>query len=909
MGLPRSFRESYRGSEQDMKPLGLNEIREKYLSFFEGKGHLRLPSFPLVPINDPSVLLINAGMTPMKPYFTGALTPPSLRVTTCQKCIRTPDIENVGKTSRHGTYFEMLGNFSFGDYFKKEAIPWAWELLTGVMEMPPEKLYPSVFIEDDEAFSIWRDDVGIPEDRIIRLGKEDNFWEHGTGPCGPCSEIYFDRGEDKGCGSPDCKPGCSCDRFVEIWNLVFTQFNREEDGTYTPLSKKNIDTGGGLERWACVMQGVENLFEVDTVRSILDTVCAKAGVRYGSDYKTDVAIRVITDHARSSTMMISDGVLPSNEGRGYVLRRLMRRASRFGRMLGIKELFLCDIAEAVIAQNKNAYPSLLEKRTYILAVIRNEEEAFSRTIEQGSTILKEMIEEVKGIGASALSGEQVFRLHDTYGFPLDLTREIATDAGLTVDESGFQECMKRQKETARAATKAKTDTAWGGKILPEEYIRDTRATEFTGYENLISRGVLRYLLKEDDEGALRIVPEAFEGDRILAVFDSTPFYATSGGQTTDTGDVQSASGRMEILSVDKDDLGKYMHAARVISGNVSVGQELELRVNRERRLSTARNHTSTHLLQTALRKVLGDHVEQSGSMVSADRLRFDFTHFRAMTGEEIEQVEKMINDAILEAMPVTTRVMSQKQAREIGAMALFGEKYSDTVRVITVGDKQAAYSIELCGGTHLTNTAQASQLRILSEAGIASGVRRIEAVTGRAAYLLAKEDGQILADCCDVFKVGKDQITRKIKGVLDEVKSLEKQIAQIRAMSACDAAGELAEKAEIISGVSVVIAEVSAESPDELRETSDRIRDRLPCGVVILAAKNGDKLFFSAMASESAVKKGAHAGDIIRATAKAAGGGGGGRPDMAQAGGRNVELLPDALKAAREAVVGQLGRK
>lgn len=892
-----------------MKPLGLNEIREKYLSFFEGKGHLRLPSFPLVPINDPSVLLINAGMTPMKPYFTGALTPPSLRVTTCQKCIRTPDIENVGKTSRHGTYFEMLGNFSFGDYFKKEAIPWAWELMTGVMEIPPEKLYPSVFEEDDEAFAIWRDDVGIPEVRIIRLGKEDNFWEHGTGPCGPCSEIYFDRGEDKGCGSPDCKPGCSCDRFVELWNLVFTQFNKEEDGTYTPLAKKNIDTGGGLERWACVMQGVDNLFEVDTVRSILDTVCAKANVRYGADQKTDIAIRVITDHARSSTMMISDGVLPSNEGRGYVLRRLMRRASRFGRMLGIRELFLCDIAEVVIAQNKDAYPALFEKRSYILAVIRNEEEAFSRTIEQGSSILKDMMDEAKSTGASVLSGEQVFRLHDTYGFPLDLTREIATDAGLTVDEQGFHESMKKQKDTARAATKAKTDTAWGGKVLPEEYSRDTRATEFVGYERLISESALRYLLKEDEEGALQSVPEAFEGDRVWAVFDSTPFYATSGGQTTDKGTASSKSGQLEILSVDKDDLGKFMHTALVSSGTVSVGQTYALNVDRERRLSTARNHTSTHLLQKALRAVLGDHVEQSGSMVSADRLRFDFTHFKPMTVEEIERVEKMINDAILEAMPVTTRIMSQKQAREMGAMALFGEKYSDEVRVITVGDEKSAYSIELCGGTHLTNTAQASQLRILSEAGIASGVRRIEAVTGRAAYLLAIEDGRILEDCCDTFKVGKDQVVRKIKNVLDEVKSLEKQMEQIRAQNVCDAAGELAEKAEIIDDVSVVIAEVSAESPDELRETSDRIRDRLPCGVVVLAARNGDKLFFSAMASESAIKKGVHAGEIIRATAKAAGGGGGGRPDMAQAGGRNVELLPDALKAARQVVAMQLKDK
>ncbi|MBN1892658.1 MAG: alanine--tRNA ligase [Clostridiales bacterium] len=891
-----------------MKPLGLNEIREKYLAFFESKGHLRLPSFPLVPQNDPSILLINAGMTPMKPYFTGVRTPPSKRVTTCQKCIRTPDIENVGQTSRHGTYFEMLGNFSFGDYFKKEAIPWAWEFCTQVLEMPPEKLFPSVYEEDDEAFAIWKDDVGIPADRIARLGKDDNFWEHGTGPCGPCSEIYFDRGEDKGCGSPDCKPGCSCDRFVEIWNLVFTQFNKEEDGTYTPLAKKNIDTGGGLERFACVMQGVDNLFEVDTIRSILDTVCDKAGAKYGEDSKTDIALRVITDHARSSTMMISDGVLPSNEGRGYVLRRLMRRASRFGRILGIKDLFLPEIADAVIAQNRDAYPALVEKRAYIMAVIRNEEESFGRTIEQGSAILLEMIEKARSEGVSSLSGEQAFRLHDTYGFPLDLTREIATDAGMTVDETGFLECMKKQRDAARAATKAKSDTAWGGKILPEEYLRDTKATEFVGYDRLESEGVLRYLLKEDEEGALQTVPEAFEGDRVIAVFDSTPFYATSGGQMTDTGSAGSGSGTMDILSVDKDDLGKFMHSARVTSGTISLRQTIRLRVDRARRMATARNHTSTHLLQKALRSVLGDHVEQSGSMVSEERLRFDFSHFQPVSEKELAEIEQMINDAILEAMPVSTRVMSQTEAREIGAMALFGEKYSDTVRVVIVGDEKAAYSIELCGGTHLTNTAQAAQFRILSETGIASGVRRIEAVTGKAAYRLAIDDSDVLKECCDVLKANKDQLVRKIKNTLDEIKSLEKQMEQIRTQGACDAAGELADQAEEINGVSVVIAEVSADSPEDLRETADRIRDRLPCGVVVLAAVNEKKLFFSAMASEDAIKKGVHAGDIIRETAKAAGGGGGGRPDMAQAGGRNIELLPEALAVARQVIEKQIDR-
>lgn len=889
-----------------MKPLGLNEIREKYLSFFEEKGHLRLPSFPLVPLDDPSVLLINAGMTPLKPYFTGAQTPPALRVTTCQKCIRTPDIENVGLTARHGTYFEMLGNFSFGDYFKKEAIPWAWEFCTRVLEMPEELLYPSVYEEDEEAFAIWRDDVGIPEERIARLGKADNFWEHGTGPCGPCSEIYFDRGEKYGCGSKDCKVGCDCDRFVEFWNLVFTQFSKGEDGEYTPLEKKNIDTGGGLERFACIMQGVDNLFEVDTIRSILDTVCRKAGVKYGVDSKEDVAIRVITDHARSSTMMISDGVLPSNEGRGYVLRRLMRRASRFGRLLGIKDLFLTNIVDVVIEQNRQAYPALLEKRAYILTVIRKEEEAFARTIEQGSSILQEMIEEARKKSSTFLSGEQAFRLHDTYGFPLDLTREIATDAGLSIDEKGFHKQMKSQKESARAATKAKSDSAWGGKTLPEEMTQDTYETVFVGYDLTEAICELKYLLKEDEEGSFQIVPEAFEGDRVVAVFDQTPFYATSGGQMTDIGCAMAEGFRGDVLSVEKDASGKFLHAIKVSEGILHKETSVTLVVDSKRRLATARNHTSTHLLQKALRAVLGDHVEQSGSMVSEDRLRFDFTHFQPLTAEELRQVEQIINDVILCDLPVITREMSQTEAREIGAMALFGEKYSDTVRVVTVGDLSDAFSIELCGGTHLTRTSQASQLRILSETGIASGVRRIEAVTGKAAYELALEENQLLKDSFGLLKVSRDQLPKRIKGILAEMKALEKELSLMHAQQAGDAAEILADKADLINGVSVVVAEVPAEDTDALRKTADRIRDRLPVSIVLLASVKEDKIFFVAMASEKAIEKGAHAGSVIRETAKAAGGGGGGRPDMAQAGGKNVALLPAALEVARQAIQNQL---
>jgi alanyl-tRNA synthetase len=890
-----------------MKPLGLNEIREKYLSFFEGKEHLRLPSFPLVPLNDPSVLLINAGMTPMKPFFTGAQTPPAPRLTTCQKCIRTPDIENVGQTARHGTYFEMLGNFSFGDYFKKEAIPWAWEFCTKVLEMPAERLYPSVYEEDDEAFAIWRDDVGVPEERISRLGKADNFWEHGTGPCGPCSEIYFDRGESYGCGKADCKVGCDCDRYVEFWNLVFTQFNREEDGTYTPLAKKNIDTGGGLERFACLMQGVDNLFEVDTIRSILDTVCAKAGVQYGKDHKKDVAIRVITDHARSSTMMISDGVLPSNEGRGYVLRRLMRRASRFGRMLGIKSLFLTEIADVVIKQNMDAYPALFEKRAYIMTVIQKEEEAFARTVEQGSVILQDMIAAETAKNSKVLSGEQVFRLHDTYGFPLDLTREIAADAGLSIDEEGFRAQMKLQKDSARAATKAKTDSAWGGKALPEELLKDTSETMFTGYDSLESKASLLYLLKEDEEGSLQIVPEAFTGDRVIAIFDQTPFYATSGGQMTDIGVIHAAEGSADVTGVDKDSSGKFLHAITITSGKIDMGESVTLSVNRQRRLATARNHTSTHILQKALRTVLGDHVEQSGSMVSEDRLRFDFTHFQPLTDKEIARVEEIINDVILQDLPVTTRVMSQAEARASGAMALFGEKYSDEVRVITVGDVADAFSLELCGGTHLTRTSQAAQLRILSETGVASGVRRIEAITGKAAYDLALEDNALLSEACGLLKVTKDQLSRRIKACLAEIKTVEKELASVRSQQTGSVAESLVRDAKVINGVSVVVAEMDADDTDALRSAADQIRDRLPCGVVLLASRKGGKLLFVAMASEAAIKKGIHAGNIIRETAVAAGGGGGGRPDMAQAGGKNVELLPAALEAGLGAIQKQLG--
>ena len=888
-----------------MEPLGLNEIRERYLSFFESKGHLRLPSFSLVPKNDPSILLINAGMTPLKPYFTGAETPPCKRVTTCQKCIRTPDIENVGHTSRHGTYFEMIGNFSFGDYFKNEVIPWAWEFLTENLEMPAEKLYPSVYEEDDEAFEIWNKVVGVPAERITRLGKADNFWEHGTGPCGPCSEIYFDRGIEKGCGKPDCAPGCECDRFVEIWNLVFSQFDRQEDGSYLELAQKNIDTGGGLERFACVMQGVDNLFEVDTVRRILDTVCEKAGKSYGANAKDDVAIRVITDHMRSSTMMISDGVLPSNSGAGYVLRRLMRRAARFGKLLGINGKFLASIAEVVIEQNKDAYPELVQKYTMIMAVINKEEDDFLRTVEAGTAILNDMIAAAKASGSTVLAGEDAFKLHDTYGFPLDLTKEIAQDSGLTVDEDGFKAAMKVQKETARQATKDNvSNTAWGGNKLPDELLNDKSVTTFEGYEKFETEAKVMYVLKVDEDGALQMASEVFAGDKAIVILDKTTLYATMGGQVCDNGKLTNDSLEAVVTGVEKDTASKYLHSIEVVSGSIKAGDVVKVETDKERRLSTCRNHTSTHILQAALRSVLGDHVEQKGSYVDADRLRFDFTHFSAMTAEEIAKVEDIVNGVILQDMPVVTKVMPIEEARKMGAMALFGEKYGAEVRVVSIGD---GYSIEFCGGTHLTQSSQAGQLRIISEAGVASGVRRIEAVTGKAAYELMKADRATIGDVASTLKVNKDQITKKSESLLADIKALEKELAAIKKAAAGNVADDLVKSATKVGSVDAVIAKVDAADAAELRDMADSIRDKLTSGFVFLAAENGDKVLFIAMASKDAVAAGAHSGNVIREAAKVAGGGGGGRPDMAQAGGKDASKIADALAKAAEVLGSQVG--
>ena len=881
-----------------MRKMGLNEIREKYLAYFESKGHLRLPSFPLVPRSDPSILLINAGMTPLKPYFTGAQTPPAPRVTTCQKCIRTPDIERVGKTSRHGTFFEMLGNFSFGDYFKKEAIAFAWELVTQVLEMPVDRLYASVYLEDDEAYDIWKNDIGLPADRIVRLGKEDNFWEHGTGPCGPSSEIYFDRGPDKGCGHPDCKVGCDCDRFVEFWNLVFTQFNREEDGSYTPLDKRNIDTGGGLERFACLMQDVDNLFEVDTIRAILDHVCAIASVQYGEDPEADMAIRVVTDHIRSTVFMISDGILPSNEGRGYVLRRLLRRAARFGRLLGIEGTFLHAIVDTVVRESGEAYPELIRKRETLQTVIRIEEERFAETIQAGSAVLERLIGETRAAGSDILDGKDAFLLHDTYGFPLDLTREIAEEQGMGIDEAGFAAAMRQQKERARAALRAKTTSAWDG---PDglDALGELPPTVFTGYERLEEQATVLLLVRTSgDNDDKTIVDEASAGDQVLLVTDRSPFYAEAGGQTGDRGIISGDGYAVTVSDTRKTGAGIYLHEGKVESGTVRQGDDAQLSVDRTRRLATARNHTATHLLHKALRQVLGDHVAQAGSAVFPERLRFDFSHYQPLTPAERAEVERLVNTAILADLAVETDLMTLEEARQSGAMALFDDKYGDHVRVVRVGD----YSRELCGGTHLRSSSQACLFRILSEGGVASGVRRIEAVTGQAAMDEVRSDADILSASLAALKVPAQELPKRIETLLSEHKSLEKKIAEQAVAASVSAADGLVSGAQTCGSFRMVCARVEAPDADTLRRMADRVRDLIGEGVVFLAAATGGKVLFVAMATPDAVRAGISAGDLVREAARATGGGGGGRPDMAQAGGRDATRLDDVIRETADRI-------
>ena len=879
-----------------MKPMGVNEIREKFLSFFEGKGHLRLPSASLVPHNDNSLLLINSGMAPLKPYFTGQVIPPRRRVTTCQKCIRTGDIENVGKTARHGTFFEMLGNFSFGDYFKKDVIPWAWEFITKVLEIPEDRLYITVYKDDEEAAQIWHDVIGVPKERIFYMGKEDNFWEHGTGPCGPCSEIYYDRGPEYGCGKPGCTVGCDCDRYMEFWNLVFTQFNAEEDGTYSDLAQKNIDTGMGLERMATSMQNVDSIFDVDTLKALRDEVCRVAGVEYMKDHKTDVSVRVITDHIRSVTFMTADGVLPSNEGRGYVLRRLLRRAARHGKLLGIDKEFLADLCEVVIAHSGDAYPELVEKKEYIRKVISVEENSFYKTIDNGMEILKDYMDEMQSKGIKVLDGEKTFRLYDTYGFPIDLTKEILEEAGMELDEDAFQSEMKAQKERARNA-RAKS-TYMGAAETVYNQLDTSLKTEFVGYsENSVDDATITALVANGE-----IADKATVDSEVAIFLDKTPFYAEMGGQVGDTGIIKTDMGTVEVSDCIRVVGGKSAHIGVVVDGEIKVGDKAEAAIDVKNRIAISRNHSATHLLQKALREVLGTHVEQAGSYVSADRLRFDFTHFQAMTAEEIKKVEDIVNEKILEGLDVTTTETSMEEARKMGAMALFGEKYGDVVRVVNMG----GYSVELCGGVHLKNTAQAGSFKIVSEGGVAAGVRRIEALTGEGALKFYQSQGDELKQVCAITKTTSENMVKHIEDLLKQQKEMAKEIEALKAKMAGSAAEDIIKNAENVNGVNVVCAVIEDTDTNGLKTMGDELKNKLGSAVVVLASVKEGKIGLVAMATDDAVKKGAHSGNIIKAAAAVCGGGGGGKPNMAQAGGKDASKLAEAVEKAKEVIKEQL---
>ena len=871
-----------------MKWTSLNELREKYLSFFESKGHLRLPSFPLVPINDKSLLLINSGMAPMKKYFTGEEKPPRNRVTTCQKCIRTPDLECVGKTARHGTYFEMLGNFSFGDYFKDEAIPWAWEFLTDCLEIPAELLWPSVYEEDEEAYNIWLNVIGVPAERIVKLGKADNFWEHGTGPCGPCSEIYFDRGEKYGCGSPDCKPGCECDRYMEIWNNVFSQFNNMGDGTYTELKTKNIDTGMGLERLACIFQDVDNLFEVDTIKNIMEHLSRISGIKYKTDANKDVSMRIITDHIRSTTFMIADGVMPSNEGRGYVLRRLLRRAARHGKLLNINKLFLSELCDTVIEENKGAYPELLEKQDFIKKVISIEEENFGKTIDQGLKMLSDITDNAQ---TKVIDGETAFKLYDTYGFPLDLTKDIVEEDGFTVDEVRFNELMKEQKDRARNARKSSDTNAWKGET---DLFSGIEATEFVGYENNDCSAKLLAIVKGGEK-----VDTLSEGEEGLLVFDTTCFYAESGGQVGDTGVVIADNTELCVLDTVKNSKGVFVHKCIVNNGLLSVNDSVMLKIDNDRRTAIRRNHTAAHLLQAALRGLLGTHVEQAGQLVDDKTVRFDFTHFSALTSEEILNIETAVNDIILDGIDVVNKVMPIDEAKKMGAMALFGEKYGDEVRVVAVSDK----SIELCGGTHIDNTAKIGCFRIVSESSVAAGVRRIEAVTGKNTIALLNSYSNVIKQSSELLKVGNiNELPNKIKANLEEIKSLEKRVSALESKLASGKLDDYIKNAISIGDIDLVVSEVENTDSDNLKKLSEAFKAKYSNAIAVFAAVNGDKVTFACCCGSDAVKSGGHAGNIVREVAKITGGNGGGRPDTAMAGGKDSSKVKEALEAAKSIV-------
>ncbi|MFT4144097.1 MAG: alanine--tRNA ligase [Mobilitalea sp.] len=879
-----------------MQVYGVNELRKMFLEFFESKGHLVMNSFPLVPHNDNSLLLINSGMAPLKPYFTGQEIPPRKRVATCQKCIRTPDIENVGKTARHGTFFEMLGNFSFGDYFKHEAIAWSWEFLTKVVGLEEDRLYPSVYEKDDEAFEIWEKEIGIAPERIFRFGKKDNFWEHGAGPCGPCSEIYYDRGEKYGCGDPNCTVGCECDRYIEIWNNVFTQFNGDGNGNYTELENKNIDTGMGLERLAAAVQDVPSIFDVDTMKAIRDKVCELAKTSYQLDAKKDVSIRKITDHIRSTTFMASDGVIPSNEGRGYIFRRLLRGAARHGRLLGIEGNFMSELAKVVIRESKDGYPELEEKKEYIIKLLTIEEDKFNKTIDQGLTILADMEKELEKTGSKVLSGEEVFKLYDTYGFPKDLTKEILEEKGLEIDEEGFKAAMEVQRVTARSARG--TTNYMGAEETVYQQLDPSLTSVFVGYENLTYSSEITALTTETE-----VVTELVAGQKGTILVNETPFYATSGGQAADTGVIVTKDAEFEVEDTIKLLGGKIGHVGTVTKGIFNLKDSVELKVNTVQRASTAKNHSATHLLQKALRTVLGSHVEQAGSMVSEDRLRFDFTHFSALSSQELEAVEALVNEQIASNLAVSTRIMNIEDAKKEGAMALFGEKYSSDVRVVSMGD----YSKELCGGTHVGNTGVISVFKIVSETGIAAGVRRIEALTGNGVFAYYKELEEGLNQAAKAAKTEPAQLTTRIESLLEELKVLKSENEKLKSKLANNSLGDVMSQVVEVKGVSLLALKLPDVDMNELRNLGDQLKDKLTEGVIILASSTAvDKVNLLAMATDGAMKQGAHAGNLIKELAALVGGGGGGRPNMAQAGGKNAAGIDQVIAKAKDALAAQI---
>ncbi len=866
-----------------MQKYGVNELRRMFLEFFESKDHLAMKSFSLVPHNDNSLLLINAGMAPLKPYFTGQEIPPRRRVCTCQKCIRTGDIENIGKTARHGTFFEMLGNFSFGDYFKTESLHWSWEFLTQVVGLDPDRLYPSIYLDDEEAFKIWNEEIGVPAERIFRFGREDNFWEHGAGPCGPCSEIYYDRGEKYGCGKPDCTVGCECDRYIEVWNNVFSQFENDGHGNYTELAQKNIDTGMGLERLAVVVQDVDSLFTIDTNKALLDRVCQLAGKEYQKDYETDVSLRIVTDHIKSCTFMISDGIMPSNEGRGYVLRRLLRRAARHGRKLGIEGKFLANLSDTVIALSKDGYPELEEKKVMIFKVLTEEEDKFNKTIDQGLAILSDMEEEMRKSGSDTLSGADAFKLYDTYGFPLDLTKEILEERSFQVDEEGFAACMKEQKEKARKARK--TTNYMGADVTVYQSIDPAVTTKFVGYDRLVHDSAITVLTTEDE-----IVEALTDGQRGTILVEETPFYGTMGGQQADTGVIVSENGEFTVEDTIHLQGGKVGHVGVMTKGMFKTGDTVTLKVDEENRALTARNHSATHLLHKALRTVLGDHVEQAGSLVTRDRLRFDFTHFSAMTPEEIRQVEEIVNKEIHAGLSVVTDEMSLEDAKKTGAMALFGEKYGETVRVVRMGD----FSTELCGGTHVANTSSISSFKILSEAGIAAGVRRIEALTSDGLMAHYAETEKELHEAAAAAKTTPGALTAKIEAMLEEIKALHSENEKLKSKLAKEAMGDVMDQVQEVKGVKVLAVRADGVDMNGLRNLGDQLKEKLGEGVIVIASVLDGKVNLMATATDGAQKAGAHAGNLIKAIAGLVGGGGGGRPNMAQAGGKNPAGVDEA---------------